>query len=43
MVCQDELTKDWLAVRVPTLVAWEGSRLKLVDLDPLPIYKRVVA
>jgi hypothetical protein len=24
MVCQDELTKDWLAAKVPTLVAWEG-------------------
>jgi len=43
MVCHDELTKDWLAARVPTLVAWEGSRLKLVDLDALPTYKRVVA
>jgi len=29
IVCHDELTKDWLAVRVPTLTAWEGSRLKL--------------
>ena len=43
MVCYDELTKDWLAARVPTLVAWEGSRLKLVGLDALPTYKRVVA
>ena len=43
MVCHDELTKDWLAARVPALVAWEGSRLKLVSLDALPTYKRVVA
>ena len=43
MVCHDESTKDWLAARVPTLVAWEGSRLKLVSLDALPTYKRVVA
>ena len=43
MVCQDESTKDWLAARVPSLVAWEGSRLKLVGLDALPTYKRVVA
>ena len=43
MVCQDESTKDWLAARVPTLVAWEGSRLKIVGLDALPTYKRVVA
>ena len=43
MVCQDESTKDWLAARVPSFVAWEGSRLKLVGLDALPTYKRVVA
>jgi len=42
-VCQDESTKDWLAVKAPTMVAWEGSRLKVVGLDPLPTYKRVVA
>jgi len=24
-------------------VAWEGSRLKMVGLDALPTYKRVVA
>jgi hypothetical protein len=43
MVCQDEPTKDWLAFKVPTLVAWEGSRLKVVGMDALPTYKRVVA
>jgi hypothetical protein len=43
MVCQDEPTKDWLAAKVPTLVAWEGSRLKVVGMDALPTYKRVVA
>jgi len=43
MVCQDEETREWLAARVPTLVAWEGSRLKKVGLDSLPNYKRVVA
>jgi len=43
MVCHNELTKDWLAARVPTLVAWEGSRLKLVGLDALPTHKKVVA
>jgi len=41
MVCHDEM-KDWLAARVPTLMAWEGSRLKIVGLDALPTYKRVV-
>jgi hypothetical protein len=30
MVYQDEETRDWLAARVPTLVAWEGSRHKMV-------------
>ena len=43
MVCHVELTKDWLATREPTLVAWEGSRLKTVGLDALSTYKRVVA
>jgi len=43
MICHNESTKDWLAARVPTLMAWEGSRLKLVGLDALPTYKRVVA
>ena len=43
MVCKDESTKDWLAARVPSLAAWEGSRHKLVGLDALPTYKRVVA
>jgi len=43
MVCHDELTKDWLAAKVPTLVAWEGSKFKLVGLDALPTYKRTVA
>jgi hypothetical protein len=32
-----------LAAKAPTIVAWEGSRLKFVGLDALPIYKRVVA
>ena len=43
MVCNDVMTKDWLAAKVPTLVAWEGSRLKVVGLDALPTFKRVVA
>jgi len=43
VVCQDKETKDWLAGKVPTLTAWEGSRLKMVGLDVLPTYKRVMA
>ena len=43
MVCHNELTKDWLAAGVLTLATWEGSRLKIVGLDALPTYKRVVA
>ena len=27
MVCQDKETRDWLGSKVPTLTAWEGSRL----------------
>ena len=36
MVYHDEATKDWLAARVPTLSAWEVSRLKLVNLELSP-------
>ena len=43
MVCHDIMTKDWLAAKVATLAAWEGSRLKVVDLDALPTFKKVVA
>jgi len=32
-----------LVDRVPTLLTREGSRLKLVGLDTLPTYRRVVA
>ena len=42
MVCQNEETRNWLACKVPTLTAWGGSRLKMVGLDTLPTYKRVV-
>ena len=41
-VCHNEMTKHWMGTRVPTLVAWEGSRLKIVGLDALPTFKRVV-
>ena len=43
MVCQDTETRDWLDSQALTMVAWEGSRLKVVGLDALPTYKRVVA
>jgi hypothetical protein len=43
MACQDKDIGEWLAVKVPTLVAWEDSRLKMVGLDALPTYNRVVA
>jgi hypothetical protein len=33
MVCQDQDTCDWLAGLVPTMTAWEGSRLKIVGLE----------
>jgi hypothetical protein len=36
-------TRDWIAARVTTLVAWEGSRHKMVSRDALLTYKRVVA
>jgi hypothetical protein len=43
MFCHDEATKEWLSAMAPGMVAWEGSRLKVVGLDALPTYKRVVA
>jgi hypothetical protein len=38
MVFQDEETRDCLAAKVPTLVAWVGFRLKMVGLDALAPY-----
>jgi hypothetical protein len=38
VVCQDEITRDWLASSISTLTAWEGSKLKLVGLEALPTY-----
>jgi hypothetical protein len=29
------------SIKIPTLKAWESSRLKMVGLDALPCYKRV--
>jgi hypothetical protein len=43
VVYQDDEIKDWLEKQVPNMAAWEGSRLKVVDMDALPAYKRVVA
>ena len=43
IVCQDEETSDWQGSKVPILNAWDGSGLKMMGLDALPIYKRVVA
>jgi hypothetical protein len=40
---QYQETCEWLARSVPTLKAWEGSRLKIVGLDALPTFKRVTA
>jgi hypothetical protein len=43
MACHDESIKEWLTAKAPNMAAWEGSRLKVVGLDALPTYKRVVA
>jgi hypothetical protein len=43
MVCDDKATRLWLATKVPTLAACAGSRLKLVGLEDLLTYRRVVA
>jgi hypothetical protein len=42
-VCQDQESCDWLARLVPTMTAWEGSRLKMVGLNALATFKRVAA
>jgi len=41
LVYQHEMTRDCLAAKVQNLVAWEGSRLKVVGLEALPTFKRV--
>jgi hypothetical protein len=43
LVCHDVMTTEWLAAKAPIMEAWEGSRLKAVELDALLTYKRVVA
>jgi hypothetical protein len=43
MVCQDTDMREWLENQTPSMAAWEGSWLKVVGLDALPTYKRVVA
>jgi hypothetical protein len=43
LVCHDESTKHWLTTTALVMEAWEGSRLKAVELDPLLAYKRVAA
>ena len=43
MVCEDEETRNWLGSNVSTLKACKGSRQKMVGLEALPTYKRVVA
>jgi hypothetical protein len=43
MVCDDGATREWLATKVPTMAACAGSPLKLVGLEDLLTYRRVVA
>jgi hypothetical protein len=43
MVCDDKATREWLATKVPTLAAYLGSQPKLVGLEDLLTYRRVVA
>jgi hypothetical protein len=43
VVCLDEVTRGLLTSNIPNLRAWEGSRLKMVDLDAFPTFKRVVS
>jgi hypothetical protein len=43
VVCLDEETKDWPGREVPKMNVGEGSRLRMVGLEVLPTYKRIVA
>jgi hypothetical protein len=43
VVCLDEKTENWLGTEVPKMNVWGGSRLRMVGLEALPTYKRVVA
>jgi hypothetical protein len=42
LVCLDEETKDWTGREVPKMDVGEGSKLRMVGLEVLPTYKRVV-
>jgi hypothetical protein len=42
VVCLDEETKDLLGREVPKMNVGEGSKLRMVGLEALPTYKRVV-
>jgi hypothetical protein len=43
LVCHDEATKQWLTTTAPVMGAWEGSKLKAVDMDALLTYRRVAS
>jgi hypothetical protein len=43
VICQRRESRNWLGCNVPIKEAWEGSKLKMVGLEDLPTYKRVVA
>jgi hypothetical protein len=43
VVCLDEETKEWLGRELPKMNVREGSKLRMVGLEALPTYKRVVA
>lgn len=36
LTCKDDLTRDWLAKIIPTIVPWEGAKLHAVDEEALP-------
>jgi hypothetical protein len=43
VVCLNEETKDWLGREVPKMSVGEGSKLRMVRLEVLPINKRAAA
>jgi hypothetical protein len=43
VVCLDEETKAWLGREVPKMNVGEGLKLRMVGLEALPTYERLVA
>ncbi|CAH1110708.1 unnamed protein product [Psylliodes chrysocephalus] len=36
VTCDDDLTLEWLKIKVPTLKIWKGATITIVRMDELP-------